>query len=178
MTNTTKHWRDAAACLTADPELFFPVATTGCLEDALATLPDGIAGGLTEDERSKLRHQRTKVPAATPVPATPPAPVRRLEPAATATTLRKVAREVEPVLVERIVAAAKARFPGDKAVRVSGAIEVDRAAAAAKLSRHGWTRSRIAEDLGCAASKVDAWLDSSVRELSRQDRDERSETAA
>ncbi len=66
-------WRDKAACLTADPELFFPVGNTGpavdqidkakavcarcsvtemCLQYALETSQDsGVWGGLSEDER-------------------------------------------------------------------------------------------------------------------------------
>jgi hypothetical protein len=67
-----------AACRGVDPELFFPVAEPGtpvyrrqvlqakavcagcpvraeCLEFALAKLPYGIAGGLTEVERRALR---------------------------------------------------------------------------------------------------------------------------
>lgn len=72
-------WRDRAACLGVDPELFFPVADTGpahvaqveaakavcagcpvvaeCLAEALARIPDGIAGGLTAAERRALRRR-------------------------------------------------------------------------------------------------------------------------
>ena len=72
-------WRDKAACLTADPELFFPVGTTGyallqiarakevcsqcpvhrdCLDYALETNQDsGIWGGTSEEERRVLRRQ-------------------------------------------------------------------------------------------------------------------------
>ena len=70
-------WRDVAACQDTDPDLFFPVGTTGpaieqiemarsvcrqceaqsaCLEFALATNQDsGIWGGTSEEERRKLR---------------------------------------------------------------------------------------------------------------------------
>ncbi|HKY14641.1 MAG TPA: WhiB family transcriptional regulator [Microthrixaceae bacterium] len=70
-------WRDVAACQDTDPDLFFPVGTTGpaieqidsakavcdvcdakapCLEFALATNQDsGVWGGTSEEERRKLR---------------------------------------------------------------------------------------------------------------------------
>ena len=73
-------WRDQALCRDTDPELFFPVGTTGtaltqiarakqvcgecsvridCLDFALSTNQDsGIWGGLCEEERRVIRRQR------------------------------------------------------------------------------------------------------------------------
>jgi WhiB family redox-sensing transcriptional regulator len=72
-------WRDHSACRDTDPDLFFPVGTTGpaieqienakavcrqcdvqreCLEYALTTNQDsGIWGGTSEEERRALRRQ-------------------------------------------------------------------------------------------------------------------------
>jgi hypothetical protein len=74
-------WRAAAACRDTDPEVFFPTAETGpvfeaqvavakavcaqclvrsqCLDEALARIPHGIAGGLTPEERRTRRASRT-----------------------------------------------------------------------------------------------------------------------
>ncbi len=74
------NWRNTALCRDTDPELFFPIGTTGqalvaqdyakrvcqecnvqqsCLDYALDTNQDsGIWGGLTEDERRVIRRRR------------------------------------------------------------------------------------------------------------------------
>ncbi len=73
----TDDWRERSACLDSDPDVFFPIGTTGaaleqietarriclacavaeeCLEFALATNQEaGIWGGTIEEERRKLR---------------------------------------------------------------------------------------------------------------------------
>lgn len=77
LTLESAEWRRDAACRDTDPDLFFPVGTTGpaieqieeakavcqachaqaqCLEYAIATNQDsGIWGGTSEDERRQLR---------------------------------------------------------------------------------------------------------------------------
>ena len=77
LTIASDEWRRTAACRDTDPDLFFPVGTTGpaieqienaksvcdacaakepCLEFALVTNQDsGVWGGTSEDERRKLR---------------------------------------------------------------------------------------------------------------------------
>jgi len=79
LTIESNEWRRGAACRDTDPDLFFPVGTTGpaieqiesaiavcrqcdaqsaCLEYALATNQDsGVWGGTSEEERRKLRKQ-------------------------------------------------------------------------------------------------------------------------
>lgn len=71
-------WRGQGACLTADPDLFFPISSRGvsasqvsqakcvcarcpvqapCLRFALSTQEQGIWGGTTEDERRQMRRR-------------------------------------------------------------------------------------------------------------------------
>ena len=79
---STMDWRDQAACLSADPELFFPVGNTGpavdqiekakrvcsncpvteyCLQYSLDTNQDsGVWGGLSEDERRALKRRSAR----------------------------------------------------------------------------------------------------------------------
>lgn len=75
-------WRHEAACLTEDPELFFPIGNTGpalaqideakavcnrctvmdsCLKWALESGQDsGVWGGLSEDERRALKRRTAR----------------------------------------------------------------------------------------------------------------------
>lgn len=75
-------WRSHAACLTEDPELFFPIGNTGpaiaqaerakavcstcdvietCLTWALDNNQDaGVWGGMSEDERRSLKRRRAR----------------------------------------------------------------------------------------------------------------------
>ena len=84
MTKTDADWRARGACLTADPELFFPLSSAGpsveqldqaktvcagcrvraeCLEFALATRQvHGVWGGTSEDERQRILAGRTSQP--------------------------------------------------------------------------------------------------------------------
>jgi WhiB family redox-sensing transcriptional regulator len=77
-------WMSHGACRSEDPELFFPIATTGpsydqaavakavcgrcsvvnlCLSYAIRTAQDGVWGGTTRDERRELLRSREPVPA-------------------------------------------------------------------------------------------------------------------
>jgi WhiB family transcriptional regulator, redox-sensing transcriptional regulator len=85
MTKADADWRGRGACLSADPELFFPLSSAGpsveqlhqaktvcagcqvraeCLEFALATRQvHGVWGGTSEDERQQFLAGRTSRPA-------------------------------------------------------------------------------------------------------------------
>jgi WhiB family transcriptional regulator, redox-sensing transcriptional regulator len=77
---TEPYWRSQAACVGVDPEIFFPISTTGpvaerleqeaknvcrqcpaidaCLRWAIASGQDfGIAGGMSEKERRSLKRR-------------------------------------------------------------------------------------------------------------------------
>jgi WhiB family redox-sensing transcriptional regulator len=77
----SSEWMMRGACQRADPELFFPIATTGpalhqvdaakavcrgcavraaCLSYGLETRQDGIWGGTTWDERAAMRKPRRR----------------------------------------------------------------------------------------------------------------------
>jgi WhiB family transcriptional regulator, redox-sensing transcriptional regulator len=84
-------WRDAAACRSIDPDLFFPIGTTGtaldhiaaaksvcaacpvkaeCLDFALVTNQDsGVWGGASEEERRQMRRARARSRQAASQPA-------------------------------------------------------------------------------------------------------------
>lgn len=97
MTEYSTEWRTAGACLTADPDLFFPVAVGAfassqvaraqricagcpvkqqCLDFAMRTRePTGIWGGTTPEERIRVLRSRRPYPARRPASELPRARV-------------------------------------------------------------------------------------------------------
>jgi WhiB family transcriptional regulator, redox-sensing transcriptional regulator len=85
-TGTTANWRSAGACLSADPDLFFPISAMGpadkqitrakmicarcvvrqeCLDFALThDQTHGIWGGTTAEERQRARRRKRRAAAA------------------------------------------------------------------------------------------------------------------
>jgi WhiB family transcriptional regulator, redox-sensing transcriptional regulator len=85
-TESAMNWRSSAACLSADPDLFFPISSTGpaenqiarakmvcagcrvrreCLEFALThDQTQGIWGGTTPEDRQRDRRRRRRRAAA------------------------------------------------------------------------------------------------------------------
>ena len=85
-TGSVPNWRSAGACLSADPDLFFPIATTGraeqqiaqakmicagcqvrqeCLEFAMThDQVYGIWGGTTPEDRQRARRRKRRAAAA------------------------------------------------------------------------------------------------------------------
>jgi WhiB family transcriptional regulator, redox-sensing transcriptional regulator len=83
---TASNWRSAGACLSADPDLFFPISSSGpaerqiarakricagcpvrreCLEFALSSNQiHGIWGGTTADDRQRERRRQRRAAAA------------------------------------------------------------------------------------------------------------------
>jgi WhiB family transcriptional regulator, redox-sensing transcriptional regulator len=86
MRESVANWRSAGACLSADPDLFFPISITGpadkqvaraklicagcvvrqeCLDFALARVEThGIWGGTTAEERQRARRRQRRAAAA------------------------------------------------------------------------------------------------------------------
>jgi WhiB family transcriptional regulator, redox-sensing transcriptional regulator len=86
MTESVANWRSAGACLSADPDLFFPISITGpadkqvaraklicagcvvrqdCLDFALTHVEThGIWGGTTAEERQRARRRQRRAAAA------------------------------------------------------------------------------------------------------------------
>lgn len=151
-------WRDRAACLEVDPELFFPVGTDGpaleqtvrakavcarcpvravCLSFALVAIPEGVAGGLSAPERRALRDQRRQA-AAVPTAASSEGAVG----------CGLVPSGVDGLVVTELVAGRP----------VAGASRDEQACAAVALHRAGRSVGWIAARLRVDDQQVRRWL--------------------
>lgn len=142
-------WRALAECQNTDPELFFPTAESGparttqvaaakavcarcpvraqCLTEALARIPYGIAGGLTEHERRTLRRRATT----SGQPAHPPA---------------AEAAPVEAALFDELPGGLTARSAGQERARVGRA-----------LLSAGRSARQVARTCGVSTRTVQRW---------------------
>jgi WhiB family transcriptional regulator, redox-sensing transcriptional regulator len=149
MPQVDRGWRDRAACLGVDPELFFPVGDPEsgpvvaqvaeakavcarcpvvgeCLSFALVEISEGVAGGLSAQERVQLRRSRVcGVPAG----------------------------GSRAGLAEGVVALLVAGEP------VSGASPLELAHAAVRLYLAGHRAGGIATRLGVNVRQVHRWLE-------------------
>ncbi len=111
-------WRVESSCKDTDPDLFFPVGTTGpaieqieaakavcgicpvqsqCLEFALATNQDsGVWGGTSEDERRRLRRQWLARQRRAQLARRPPSELRSAPSCARQSVLRAPGRRTAP----------------------------------------------------------------------------------
>ncbi len=147
---TSPHqWRTSAACLGEPLDLFFPTAVVGplygaqvaaakavcarcavvaaCRADALAHAPYGIAGGLTEAERSAVRTARRSSTSAR-------GPLQH-------------DTDIDPIMVDRIA----------RSGRQPGATRDELAAAAVRLVESGQPIVQVAERLGLAERTVSTY---------------------